>query len=623
MDELQELLARLNEPGDNPLSDDELADLDQRLRARAAELAEDDSDDALEELRGIAEARTQIDTETQTRTEAAEARQRERDELLGRINGNGEGEGDEGSEGDGDGDEGSGAEGDEGSEGSEGTPAGDTGDGSGTGEGEPGTGAETPEAQAASASRRRNIRPPISEAARRGSARHAPRPEPETRPQATIVAASGAPQARMGEELTLDGLRQQVERAWQLQAGSRARKVDGLKTVVATVRQPIEDSQRLTEQDATGNSQRIEALAAAARNLSQSAITAAGGSVNRAAAEAITAAGGTCAPIPSTYDLGDNISSAERPLRDADVTLPAPRGGVRRLLAPQLADVDGMAYVWSYANDLNPNFADTDGPDVPVDERLATKPCIRIECPDEDTIMADAIPLCLRTGNFNRMTFPELFARWWELGQAAHARLAENKHFAKQVDDATSTYSATQMLGASIDVLTAIDRIIAARRYQYRMGENMPIRFKAPAWVRDMIRTDRTRRGRDNDDLTLSNEQINAWFTARNVNPTWLPDANQPIGLEDSDDPQFWPDDFQAVIHHEGAWAHIDAGELDFGTEIRDSTLIAVNDVQAFMETFEQTFFIGVWSDAVTFDVCPDGTASAPVELVGACTPGS
>lgn len=601
MDELQELLARLENPGDNPLTDDELADLRDRLAARARELAEDDSDEALEELRGIRDAAQTVDAEVTQRTEAAEARAREREELLGQINGETPAEEtpetpDEETP-------------ETPSEETPETPGNET----------PETPAEeTPQSQAASAGRG-TTRPRIRDAASRGTSRHDPAPEPEDRPRATITAAAGAPLHRAGHDLTLDDVRRNLERAWQLQAN--ARPVGGLRTVVASVRLPIRDEDRLTEQNATGNSQRIESLAAAARRLSMEAITAAG-SIDLAVSRAITAAGGTCAPIPTTYDLGDNISVADRPLRDADVTLAAPRGGVRRLIAPQLEDVDGMAYVWTYANDRNPNFADTDGPAVPVDERMATKPCIRIECPGEDTIYADAIPLCLETGNFNRMTFPELFARWWELGQAAHARLAENRHFAKQIAGSTAR-DASQMLGASIDVLTAIERVVAAERYRYRMRDEAPVRIKLPGWVRTMLRVDRTRRARDDDSLALTNEQINAWFTSRNINPTWLPDANQRLGLDAGQDAQLWPDQFTAVLHHEGAWGHIDAGELDFGTEIRDSGLIATNDVRAFMETFEQTFFIGVWSDAVTFNVCPDGTASANVELIGACTPGS
>lgn len=630
MDELQELLARLNGEGE-PLNDDELADLRTRLEARAAELGEDDSDEALEELRGIRDATQAIDGETTRRTEAAEARRTEREQLLGEIQNNGDegdGEGSEDNDGSGNGD---GNDGDQDSEGGDSESTGDTGDGSGTGDGEPGTGAEgQPQSRAASGARRPASRPRIRDAARQTPARQVPRPEPDESQRATIIAASGAPRVEMGTELTIAQLMDQTSEAWRLQAGMHARPGGTVKTVVATIRTQYPEDRRLDKNNAEANSQRIEALAAAARRLPQSALAAAGGVVDQALVASITAAGGTCAPLPTTYDLGDNISTADRPLRDADVTLNAPRGGVRRLISPQLEDLSDAPFVWTYENDVNPNGADNTLPAVPVGDRLATKPCLRIECPGEDSVMADAIGLCLETGNFNRMTFPELWARWWELGQAALARLAENRHFAEQVRFSsqataqTGLIDASQVLGASIDVLTAIERIIAALRYRYRMSGQAPIRIKLPEWVRNLLRVDRTRRTRDSDDLALTDEQINAWFTSRNVNPTWLPDANQPIGLDAGQDPQLWPDQFTAVMHHEGAWAHIDAGELDFGTEIRDGERLRTNDVAAFFEVFENTFFTGVWTRAVTFDVCPNGASVGPIDPpVGLCAAGS
>jgi hypothetical protein len=64
---------------------------------------------------------------------------------------------------------------------------------------------------------------------------------------------------------------------------------------------------------------------------------------------------------------------------------------------------------------------------------------------------------------------------------------------------------------------------------------------------------------------------------------------------------------------HPGSLLFVDGGTLDFGIDIRDTTLLATNDVQAFMETFEALAVVGISPLRIRNTVCVSGQASATV----------
>jgi hypothetical protein len=77
-----------------------------------------------------------------------------------------------------------------------------------------------------------------------------------------------------------------------------------------------------------------------------------------------------------------------------------------------------------------------------------------------------------------------------------------------------------------------------------------------------------------------------------------------------------YPTTITVPVFPEGTWLFGDGGSLDLGTNITDSSLNEVNNRQAFMETFETTFFRGCESLAVDIPlgidcICPPATTSA------------
>ena len=73
---------------------------------------------------------------------------------------------------------------------------------------------------------------------------------------------------------------------------------------------------------------------------------------------------------------------------------------------------------------------------------------------------------------------------------------------------------------------------------------------------------------------------------------------------------------FEGYLFHPGAWLFLDGGVLDLGIEIRDSSLNATNQHEAFFESFESAAFVGVESLRIRGSWCASGEAAALVDFV-------
>jgi hypothetical protein len=331
--------------------------------------------------------------------------------------------------------------------------------------------------------------------------------------------------------------------------------------------------------------------------------------------QSLQSTGGICSPINVSYDL-PTLGDDGRPFRDKALTrFGAERGGVATIPPPTLTDLDGAISVWTEANDRTP--ADP-----------TTKPCLTITCPEEDEDLVDAIVRCLKTGNFRARFFPEQLEAWMRLAAVQWAREAEIKHITRVGTDSTQV-SAGQILGTSRDILTTLDRILAARR-SYHRDYSIGWTYAAPYWLLDMIRTDIARQmpvGTLDETLALADAAISRWFAVRGLTPVWLYDgevADGQIFGPQGDGPALgWPDHVVQYLYPTGSWLFLDGGTLDLGI-VRDSTLNSTNDFQLFAESFEGTHFHGDPDTTMRIesDVCPDGSASALVDI-SPCVVGS
>lgn len=292
--------------------------------------------------------------------------------------------------------------------------------------------------------------------------------------------------------------------------------------------------------------------------------------------EAVAAAGGICGPLDTVFDI-PLIGSRGRPVRDALTRFGADRGGVRYVAAPRPSQgtVNEGVAVWTSANDVSPSSP-------------AEKPCPHVDCNDICEVEVDAITACLVVGNFQARFSPEQWANL--LGQLGirHDRIAEQRLLA-DIDAGSIDATFASASGGTIgNVLGAVDRAVAGIRSRERLG-GVGFRLILDSWLRPALRSQFTVQAPAGQTGApgLADAAIAAWFAARGVTVTYT-DDDSIFGAQADGALLNFPSETTLRIFPEGTWWFLDGGTLDLGTEIVDSSLIATNDRQAFMETFEK-----------------------------------
>lgn len=292
--------------------------------------------------------------------------------------------------------------------------------------------------------------------------------------------------------------------------------------------------------------------------------------------EAVAAAGGICGPLETVFDI-PLIGSRGRPIRDALTRFGADRGGVRYIAAPResLNPVEGSVATWTSENDVSPSSP-------------AEKPCPHVDCDDVCEAEVDAVTACLTVGNFLARFSPEQWQNALGMLGIHHDRTAEQKLLA-DIDDGSIDATFTPGSGGTINgVLGAVDRAVAAIRSRDRLGPATGFRLILDGWLRPALRSQFTAQAPSGQTGApgIADAALNQWFAARGVTVTYTADDSI-FGAQTDGTLNDFPDDTTLRIFPEGTWWFLDGGTLDLGTEIVDSGLIAENNRQAFMETFE------------------------------------
>lgn len=331
-------------------------------------------------------------------------------------------------------------------------------------------------------------------------------------------------------------------------------------------------------------------------------------------------AGGLCAPLETLYDI-PTIGDVDRPVLNTLTRFNVARGGIQyRRPFDALTMTDGLG-TWTMEDDVAAGEADYAGDPA--------KTCFEAVCPGVEDAVVYSTYLCL--------TFPNVSARFdreWvdattRSAQVTHARYAENLLLA-QLAAGSKLVHAPTVVSAVRDVLANLDMITAWFRSRYRLNANRALRWIAPAWLREILRTDMVR-GRTDDlaALAIADAAIDAWFRTRNVNVTWHLDGltgatvngqaipNQYYGnLAAGDEIPPFIEKVDGILYPEGEWLGLDGGTLDLGL-VRDSSLNARNRYQTFRESWEGTAFRGLESLRTVFEVVPTGAAVGTIAPVG------
>lgn len=426
-----------------------------------------------------------------------------------------------------------------------------------------------PVAVAAAASVPRPVRRPPPPAGRR----HQPQAfaEPEGTP---LVASSQVyPFAESGTELSSQRL---AEISTDMINKNRIQP--GMKVVLASATYPFPE-ERMLDRDSGRNASKIAAVTAP---------------------QALVASGGLCAPLTPIYTI-PSVETADRPVRDALAGFRADRGGVIVPENPVISDyADAVGIITAEDDELGGT--------------LAVKTCMRIECPQFNSVEVDSIYRCIEVGNLTGRAYPELLARVDTLVLANHARLAESHLLTKIKAGSTAVTdtNTTAVAGATWKLLGYLQASRAGMISRNRMSDNTRLRGLFPEWLIWGIQADLGRAAFERADAEADARSL---FNDCGINPTFYKDGpttgtGQVFAVQTAGALLPFPTETQYALYPEGSWLHLDSGSLDLGI-VRDSTLNSTNDYQVFAETWEMVAFIGVESQWHTATLGFNGTFSA------------
>lgn len=234
----------------------------------------------------------------------------------------------------------------------------------------------------------------------------------------------------------------------------------------------------------------------------------------------------------------------------------------------------------------------------------ANKAVITFTCPTYmDPLVIEARYLRLKFTNMVRRSNPEFYEDVVQKMLIAHE---VQKHLDTVLgiiaggDNAAVTpltVDMTRNVGNTADIytdhaagaiLTAIEYLVEAARSRWMLGSTAAIEAFFPRWVRAAVRASIARKQGVNA-YDVSDAQITSWFAGRGVRPQfidyWQHVPGDFAGRE-------FPNDFEAVLYPANSVVRVTQGELDLGSEIRDSTLNASNTYEMFREEFYATGFI-------------------------------
>jgi hypothetical protein len=311
------------------------------------------------------------------------------------------------------------------------------------------------------------------------------------------------------------------------------------------------------------------------------------------APSALTAAG-WCAPSNNLYtlfgvDAGDGLIDLP--------TVQVTRGGLNVPSFIGLGEADDALWTW-----------DEDDQDDADGGGEATKPCLKIPCPEFTDYRLVAEGLCITAGNLTDRAFPELTQRFVSLAVNAHL----HRLSAAIINEITNTAVGVTMGGinatAAGSVLNAIDLQVADYRSQHRMSVNAVLETIFPLWAKALVRADLAlRHGAELTNVT--DAVVDAHFAARGVRAQFVHDYQPLFGGAAA---TAWPATLDFLIYPAGGYVRGDGGVIDLGV-VRDSVLNATNDYTAAWT--EQLYLVAqLGPDAREVEVALDVTGCQPIE---------
>lgn len=399
-----------------------------------------------------------------------------------------------------------------------------------------------PESVAASGAPKRSA---VSRAAEK-----APAPvEKTSRPVASLVAAADVPDFPTGSELTLtqagEAVMARLRGYPQGEPTSQFRSQHGAVVIRKTGQEYVQDRSGSNDTKMLFEASREKALPG----------------------ESLVAAGGWGAPSETLYDLC-SVYSADGLLDLPEVTVT--RGGMK-----YTKGLDFDAIFNSATGYIDQTEAQA--------EAGTAKTALRPEVPDFVDVRLEAVGLFIEAGLLLRAGWPEVIDQTVEAALIAHQHKVSNKLLNKIQGYTGAAIALTGGFGNALDVLHLLEVVATGERHRFRMGVNATLEVLLPHWVKPLIRADLANRTGVENFLSISDAQIDGFFSARNLRVQWLYNY-QEIDTTTNGVATDYPTTVEAIMYPAGTYVKGTSPVIRLDT-VYDSTNLRKNDyIELFLE---------------------------------------
>jgi len=369
-------------------------------------------------------------------------------------------------------------------------------------------------------------------------------PEPVATPRASITAAADVPGFALGQEFTDLGA---AGKAVMSRLKSMPTRMAGGNTFS---RQGALVIRKHNPSGFSDETLRGEELLMAAANEARLP----GGS--------LVAAGGWGAPSETLLDF----CSFEQAVGLLDLpSVNITRGGIQYTKGPSFADVLGSAT----------GFIDQTEAQA---EAGVEKTVLRPDIPGFTEVRLEAVGVIVEAGLLLRSAWPELVQRYVEMALVAHEYKVSAKLLAKIQGYTGPAIALANGFGNALDILHGLEVVALGERQRFAMGDNETLEVLLPFWVKALVRADLANRN-GVDFLSVSDAQIDGFFSARNLRVQWLRQY-QPIDTDTNGIATAYPGTVEAIMYPAGTYVKGEADVLTLDT-VYDSVNLKKNDYLA------------------------------------------
>lgn len=273
----------------------------------------------------------------------------------------------------------------------------------------------------------------------------------------------------------------------------------------------------------------------------------------------LIAAGGWCAPSETLYDLcGEESTDGLWDVPSIQVN----RGGLNFTKGPQWSDF--------YASTF---FKQTEAQAISG----TTKACATISCPSFTDVRLDVMGVCVNIPILTEVAYPELVQRWLSGILVAHRAKIQYDLLTRAIAYAGSAVPVVAPWPTlSGTLLASLELVIQGERQRWRLGLNETLEVVFPFWVKGAVRADLSIRN-GVDFLSVTDQQIEAWFTQRGARSQFVYDWQPLVGSSAGAGPVLdYPTTLQYLVYPAGTFV---AGTKDVITlnGVYDSTGLSTN----------------------------------------------